>query len=255
MLVPSMTYKEMYDNLDMDYEKIKIKIDQLKSKAIKRLRKVHVFPAVEMFSYRIPSSNNLYNIFFYAGSRDSIDNPIADFYCIFPIEKKKFYVRWIAGGYRHMPASDIKLVRQLHVYTHHFFARYNERIMNGLDRCMDIIACLYFGRNREMIPIKVSEEINRNYDKYGFGGRQAFRVKDGVCFTRSTVEGTMDEVDANNDRVDSLCFVYTTFMNESSMSMVQRRAINNEHLLAMSNFIKTSSNAYHMRLGQFLLKS
>ena len=74
---------------------------------------------------------------------------------------------------------------------------------NKGNKLLGIIACLYFGRNREMIPIKVSEEINRNYDKYGFGGRQAFRVKDGFCFTRSTVEGTMDEVDANNDRVDS----------------------------------------------------
>ena len=247
MLVPSMTYKEMYDNLAMDYEKIEIKIDQLKSKAIKRLRKVHVFPAVEMFSYRIPSSNNLYNIFFYAGSRDGINNPIADFYCIFPIEKKQFYVRWIAGGYRHTPASDIKLVRQLHVYTHHFFARYNERIMNGPDRDIDIIACLYFGRNREMIPIKVNEEINRNYDKYGCSGRQAFRVKDGFCFTRSTVEGTMDEVDANNDRVDSLCFVYTTFMNESSMSGVQRRAINSEHLLTLSRFMRNIPQMVYRR--------
>lgn len=238
MLVPSMTYKEMYDNLAMDYEKIEIKIDQLKSKAIKRLRKVHVFPTVEMFSYRIPSSNNLYNIFFYAGSRDGINNPIADFYCIFPIEKKKFYVRWIAGGYRHTPASDIKLVRQLHVYTHHFFARYNERIMNEPDRDIDIIACLYFGRNREMIPIKVNEEINRNYDKYGCSGRQAFRVKDGFCFTRSIVEGAMNEEDANKDRVDSLCFVYTTFMNESGMSGVQRRAINGKHLLALSRFMR-----------------
>lgn len=237
----------MYDNLAMDYEKIEIKMDQLKSKAIKKFRKVHVFPAVEMFSYRIPSSNNLYNIFFYAGSRDSIDNPIADFYCIFLIEKKKFYVRWIAGGYRHTPASDIKLVRQLHVYTHHFFARYNERIMNGLDRGMDIIACLYFGRNRGMIPIKVSEEINRNYDKYGCSGRQAFRVKDGLCFTRSAVEGTMDEVDANNDRIDSLCFVYTTFMNESSMSGVQRRAINSEHLLTLSRFMRNIPQMVYRR--------
>ena len=247
MLVPSMTYKEMYDNLAMDYEKIEIKMDQLKSKAIKKFRKVHVFPAVEVFSYRIPTSNNLYNIFFYAGSRGSIDNPIADFYCIFPIEKKKFYVRWIAGGYRHTPASDIKLVRQLHVYTHHFFARYNERIMNGLDRGMDIIACLYFGRNRGMIPIKVSEEINRNYDKYGCSGRQAFRVKDGLCFTRSAVEGTMDEVDANNDRIDSLCFVYTTFMNESSMSGVQRRAINSEHLLTLSRFMRNIPQMVYRR--------
>ena len=237
----------MYDNLAMDYEKIEIKMDQLKSKAIKKFRKVHVFPAVEVFSYRIPTSNNLYNIFFYAGSRGSIDNPIADFYCIFPIEKKKFYVRWIAGGYRHTPASDIKLVRQLHVYTHHFFARYNERIMNGLDRGMDIIACLYFGRNRGMIPIKVSEEINRNYDKYGCSGRQAFRVKDGLCFTRSAVEGTMDEVDANNDRIDSLCFVYTTFMNESSMSGVQRRAINSEHLLTLSRFMRNIPQMVYRR--------
>lgn len=241
MLVPSMTYKEMYDNLAMDYEKIEIKINQLKSKAIKRFRKVHIFPAVEMFTYRIPSSNNLYNIFFYVGSSNCIDNPIADFYCIFPIEKKKFYVRWIAGGYRHTPASNIELVRQLHVYTHHFFTRYNERIVKDSDMAIDIIACLYFGRNREMIPIKVNEVINRNYDKYGCSGRQAFRVKDGFCFTRATVEGSKDEEDTNNDRVESLCFVYTTFMNESGMSIVQRHAINNEHLFVMSRLIKYSS--------------
>lgn len=247
MLVPSMTYKEMYDNLAMDYEKIEIKINQLKSKAIKRFRKVHIFPSVEMFSYRIPSSNNLYNIFFYAGSRNCIDNPIVDFYCIFPVEKKKFYVRWIAGGYKHTPASDIVLVRQLHVYTHHFFDRFNERIIKDSKMDTESIACLYFGRNREMIPIKVNKEINRNYDKYGSGGRQAFRVKDGFCFTRSIVEGKMDEGDANNDRIDSLCFVYTTFMNESSMSRVQRHAINNEHLIVLSRSMKNISRMTYRR--------
>ena len=39
MLLPSMTYKEMYDNLAADLEKIKIKKEYLLPRAVKELKK------------------------------------------------------------------------------------------------------------------------------------------------------------------------------------------------------------------------
>ena len=39
MLLPSMTYKEMYDNLAADLEKVKIKEEYLLPRAVKEFRK------------------------------------------------------------------------------------------------------------------------------------------------------------------------------------------------------------------------
>lgn len=64
MLIPSMTFYEMYEELIADRAKLEYKRQQLTPKAIKSLRKANSFPAWEWFEYTIPSRHNSYILFF-----------------------------------------------------------------------------------------------------------------------------------------------------------------------------------------------
>ena len=92
------------------------------------------------------------------------------------------------------------------------------------------IACCYLSRNDIAMPIEINDAINKNIDEYGEGAKQGFRVRDGVCFTRSDLEGDFHQDDErDNDRVDAMAIVYTTFMPEYIMTDEQRFAIEKEH--------------------------
>ena len=75
MIVPSMTYKEMYDHLAADKQKVDIKKEYLRSKAVRALKKRMKFPAWELYEYTIPSTNNKYVIYFYAENRACSEKP------------------------------------------------------------------------------------------------------------------------------------------------------------------------------------
>ena len=76
------------------------------------------------------------------------------------------------------------------------------------------------------MPLKQNEGINRNHEKYGEKGQYAFRVRDGICFSYSAVDGIESEDgDRHKDKVEALYICYTTFMNESKMTDTQRKAI------------------------------
>lgn len=65
MLLPTMTYKEMYDNLSKDLKKVKIREDYFLPKAMKEFKKERRFPAWRWYEYTVPASQNKYIIFFY----------------------------------------------------------------------------------------------------------------------------------------------------------------------------------------------
>ena len=72
MLLPTMTYKEMYDNLSKDLKKVKIREDYFLPKAIKEFKKERRFPAWRWYEYTVPASQNKYIIFFYVKTATSI---------------------------------------------------------------------------------------------------------------------------------------------------------------------------------------
>lgn len=68
---------------------------------------------------------------------------------------------------------------------------------------------------------------------------QGFRVKDGFCFTQTALEGEEDKYgNRENDRVDAMIVIYTTFVNEYDMSETQRAAINKEHIETLQRCIE-----------------
>ena len=230
MITSSMTYKEMYDHLAKDLKKVEYRKEYFLPKAIKEFRKERMFPVWKWFEYKVPSSNNKYVIFYWANSLNDVENPKSDFYVEVFFDRQRFVVKWGAGGYRHTPNSPMMLIRQIHAYTSHFLHRYNERFLKDDSLSTNDIACRYLSRNNIAMPIEINDSINKHIEEYGEGAKQGFRVKDGVCFTRTGLEGQFhNDENRNKDRVDAMAIVYTTFMSEHKMTNEQRIAIEKEH--------------------------
>ena len=239
MILPSMTSKEIYDNILVDLEKINIRIEYLYPKAIKEFRKERKFPAWKWYEYIIPTTNNNYIIFFYAESRVFIEKPKADFYLLVFDGNKRFVIKACAGGYSHTEGGPLIAIRQIHAITSHFIERYNERVIKDKSLNANDVVCRYFSRNTISIPIQMNEEINKKLEKYGDAAKYGYRVRDGFCFVQSALEGVVSEDgDRKKDRVDGMLVIYTTFMNESDMKKSQLSAINKGHYDTWEQFVK-----------------
>ena len=55
MILPSMTWKEMYDSLAQDAKKVQIRIDKTYPKAVKYFKKSMSFPMWYIDEYKIPA--------------------------------------------------------------------------------------------------------------------------------------------------------------------------------------------------------
>ena len=75
MILPSMTWKEMYDGLAMDAQKVQIRIEKSYPKAVRTFKKTKTFPAWYIDEYKIPATNNQYIIFYYAGNPSEVEKP------------------------------------------------------------------------------------------------------------------------------------------------------------------------------------
>lgn len=239
MILPTMTYKEMYDHLAADKQKVDIKKEYLLPKAIKAFKKTMKFPAWELYEYTIPSTNNKYVIYFYAESRARVEKPEVGSFTIVYNGKQRFVAQWKAGGYKHTPDSELMLVRQMHAYTPHFLQRYKERFLKDESLTSNEVAARYLSRNTFPMPLQQNDEINRNHEKYGINGQYAFRVRDGICFSYTVVDGVeSDDGDRHKDKVNALYICYTTFMAESKMTDGQRNAILKEHAEKWEQFCR-----------------
>ena len=230
MILPTMTYKEMYDHLAADKQKVDIRKEYFMPKAVRAFKKKTKFPAWEIYEYTVPATNNKYVIYFYAESRLQAGKPEAGSFSIVYNGKNRFIVKWGAGPYKHTPDSDMMAVRQIHAYTPHFMQRYTERFLKDETLTANEVAARYLSRNTIAMPLQQNDGINRNHEKYGEKGQYAFRVRDGVCFSYSLVDGIPSEDgDRHKDQIEALYICYTTFMNESGMQESQRMAIFAEH--------------------------
>ena len=243
MLLPSMTYKEMYDHLAADFEKVKIKKEYLLPKAVREFKKERRFPAWKCCEYTIPSTNNKYIIFFYAENRYCIENPKVDCFCVAYDNRNRYVIK--VGCILFIPdGGEMMLLREIQLYTTHFFARYKERWLNKEPRYKDIslnandIACIYLSRNQDnAMPIEMNDEINRRLDKYGEGAMYGYRVRDGFCFTLT--DGQQVKEEDSKERTIAQYVLYKTFMNESDMADTQLSAIDKEYYQSWLQYQRT----------------
>ena len=199
-------------------------------KAIKEFRKAKHFPVYKWYEYIVPETNNKYIIYYYAENFNCIEAPKKGSFVEFWVGRNRYVLRWIAGAYKHSPKSPITLVRQIHVYSPHFFHRYKERMLNNDSLTSNDVACQYFSRNETAMPIEVNEEINKNIEEYGEGGTLGFIVRDGICYTQNELEGYFQSEEVSNfDRIDAIVIEYKTFVSNKMLYDNQIIELNKEY--------------------------
>ena len=243
MITPSMTFKEVYDHLADDLKKVEYRKDYYLPKAIKEFRKAKQFPVWKWYEYEVPQTKNKYVIYYYAENWESIENPKIGFFANVFFDRKRCVIKLSVTGYKHTPESPIMLLRQIQVYSSHFLQRYNERCLKDKTLGSNDLACRYLARNDIAMPIEISEDINRNIEQYGEGGKEGFIVEDGLCFAQTRLDViSSEDGDRNNDKVNALAIVFTTFIPRYMMTQGQLFAIEKEHWekwsQAYMNFMK-----------------
>ena len=238
MVLLSMTYKEMYDNLASDKQKVDIFKNKQLPRVVKAFKTEGKFPNCKCYEYTVPATKNQYIVFFYAENHSMADNPIiGDFFYIFD-NSQRFIVKWGASPYKHTDNNELLLLRQLHVYTYHFFQRYNERFLKKDSFVSNETAATFLARNRISTPIEVTTEINKNANNYE-ENNHAFKIRDGFCFAKFNLQGNFDNNGIReNDKIDAACFVYTTFLSPSDMSNIQKEAVNKQSAEAWNRLHK-----------------
>lgn len=248
MITYSMTYKEMYEDFNKDRERLIYKVNHYYlPKAIKELSTSKSFPAWKKYDYVSPFTRNKYVIFYYAANSQDVNNPIKSVFSVVYYDTTLYIFKWLVSGYRHTPEREIEGVRTIYIYTQHFLQRYNERFLKDNTHDIFDVAINFIARNPENLPINITKGINRNIEKYGNDGKRGFKVKDGICFAMSAIEGQASEDgDKNKDIVDAIVVLFTTFVPESQMTPEQQEAVLQENwdkwIHYCETFMKESKN-------------
>ena len=236
MIVESMSYLEAFNQIKSDLPKVKIWAEKHFPKVIKDFGKVRVFPKYHIEEYTHKKTRNDYRIFYYVGNaREKVLYKL--FYVTF-YENLRLVIRTDMCGYQHTEKSPKVVLPIIHIYLPHFLERYNERCLHLGNVSDDVIAGHFVARNELFCQIPLNEDINRNYQKHGEYNKYGIRVKDGFCFAKTSLDGmeSEDGVD-EHDRVNAMRLIYTTYMNESSMSETQRVAIEREHFDVLKRYM------------------
>ena len=243
MIVPSMKLNQMHNELLNNKEKVQYRIDKIRPKAIKFLRKAQIFPARYVDEYIIPSTKDKFVIVFHAANRFEVERPYYSTFFIVYGGNERFVLRGISMGYKHTPNSEMVMLPQIHVFTSHFFKRYNERFLHNDKLSANEVAGIFFVRNHDIIPIDNNKVINRNYEEYSFN-ENGYRVFDGFCFAETGIEGTFNEYNREDDVVDAMIIKFKTFLSKNDLTDTQAIAIDDEHMKTLSRCVDEAKNTF-----------
>lgn len=231
MIVETMTWKEMFDTISADCKKIEFRMEKMRPKAARTLQQKRVFPAWFIDEYTIPANKNKYILFYYAETTNDAGHPFCQCFSIVEFGKNRYILVPRESAYKHTPKSELIILPQLHVYTNHFLERYNERCLHFDKLTLKEIAGLFLVRNREITPIELNEQINKNYKDHGINNQFGIDVKDGFCFVLSAcdIEESKDGI-PEHDIAESMLVLYTTFISKYQLKKEQEDAIIQQEL-------------------------
>lgn len=175
MIVPSMSLREIHDELKSDYRNVVTKKDLFFKEFRRMVLKASNFPFTKTREYTTPIKKNLFIITFSAPSRGYENKPEYSAYVIYNTEKGKYL------------ASIIFQHEIITIYAPHFFRRYRERILKNYSISND--------------------EIIRNYIKNDSGFTAGFITKQAEAYFKSFEEQHQDEpVNFAAATSDGYCF-------------------------------------------------
>lgn len=175
MIVPSMSLREIHNELKSDYSNVVTKKDLFFKEFRRLVLKASNFPFTRTYECTTPIKKNLFVITFSAPSRRYENKPEYSAYVVYNTAKGKYLASLIIQ-------QDI-----ITIYSPHFFRRYRERILKD-----DLIS---------------NDEIIRNYIKKdrGFtGGFVTKQVED--CFKSFEEQHKEEPVNFAGATLDGYCF-------------------------------------------------
>ena len=184
MIVPTMSYPEIYRVLENAAPKIRYKTEQLRPKAVKHFtREVWTFPAWKTYEYTIPATNDTYIIFFYAADAAAAEKPMAGSFCYLR-HWNPWQVMLIPDMSRDLMALPLG-IKFLFTYTRHFFDRYRERYLKNTALTLFDTICRFFANNG--LFFNLCEPDNRLWTamkdeitQERIDGRCALQIVDGL---------------------------------------------------------------------------
>lgn len=221
MIVPSMTNLEVYNELDADLPKLKIRANTLMSKVVKDFLKARKFPAWQCYEYTHQESKNRYLISFYVASAKQVEKPDVDYMGVTSDSGGRVIMKWGTWLYHKENSSEYIGIRAISFYCGHFFSRYRERLWPNVEMSANELICRYFTRNKRPVPIKLNEDIQRRYKEYGEFAQYGMQVTDGICFTNQGCEGDESTIGDNNCNFITAVWYYTIV---SSRMLTERQS-------------------------------
>jgi hypothetical protein len=238
MILVSMLPNEIYDTIAKDYRKLEIRIDKYLPKAINSFKKAITFPVWYVDEYDIPETRNKHITFYYASNPSEISKPRYLTFSIASDDNQRYIIRAIDMPYKQTPDSKPIMLPQIHSYTSHFLKRYNERFLHKKDITANEIAGLFFINNRKPFIIELNEDIKKSFKEYGEFNTHGIKADGGFCFARTAIHHNK----INVDKEETMLIIYTTFVSNNEMSVIQKKAIDdvcNETLMrCLSEFIE-----------------
>ncbi len=252
MILPTMSPKEIFDAIEMDSKKLVYRRDKIYPKVVHQFKKARKFPTSYIDEYVIPSTNNKHITYYNARNINDVEHPGYMCFTEMFAGGDRYVLRASRMGYTHTPESKLVMLPTIQFYTSHFFQRYNERFLHRNDITTNEIAGVYFLRNANIMPIKINEDINRNFKEYD-ESNAGVKVPDGFCFVRRALQGVFcGEELSDKDKVDAMIMLYMTFMNDSAMSETQIEAIKKEFKEAINNNLSELLKSGHNLIGKII---
>lgn len=236
MIVPTLSYPEIYRVLENAAPKIRYKTEQLRPKVVKYFtREVWQFPAWKTYEYTIPATNDTYVIFFYAEDFKAAEKPLSGAFCYL-----RHWNPWQVMLVHEMAPELLYLplkIEFLFTYTSHFFDRYRERLLKNPSLSIMETICRFFSGN--FLMFNLCEPDNRLWTamkdeetQERIDGRCALQLRDGLELAQAWEYGKLDK--EGNELPKMIAFKALTFISRD-MYFSDQSDSSAEHVVELGN--------------------
>lgn len=175
MIVPSMTFAEIYDELLKDGLDVMVKMLTLKKQYERLVLKSTRYPVIKTYEFITKDRKNKYYVTFRAKKRSQRRKPIIGYYSVFTRPEGKYAVS---------PSMDWQ---DITIYPPHFFKRFRERIVKDETISNTNLIKLYFKNDwgfKGTIVDHNFEEVYYSFEDISPDNKVSFvaAINQGYCF-------------------------------------------------------------------------